>query len=412
MVGILISAGALLAAALITGLGVFFVLLYLIVGIYAASKFWIWSIERGLRISRQIPERVFLGEKIPVTIALQNASFFPVPWLNLRESVPHELATYEVVRRVIALKPRSNLEIDYELVGMRRGYHPVGPLETRFGDVFGFAQRQLNLEKPVNVTVYPEIVPLTKLGLPSTTPFGFVKTRRILYQDPSRVIGSREYTPSDNPRMINWKVSARTGVLHVRQLEAAVSHEVTIFVDLNPAGYSTEWLGFGSEMAIVVAASFASELISNRQAVGVMVNGLDQVGGGGRALPSGRARRIRGSRRPRVPIGKGRKHLMEILALLARVRLLEGEAIGDELRAGSLRLSWGSTLVVVTGRGGSGLARSLIERKKAGHNVVAVFTDPLKADRSVAMATSAGIESYAVSGRESMDVWRDGRAAS
>ena len=103
---------------------------------------------------------------------------------------------------------------------------------------------------------------------------------------------------------------------------------------------------------------------------------------------------------------------MEILALLARVRLLEGEAIGDELRAGSLRLSWGSTLVVVTGRGGSGLARSLIERKKAGHNVVAVFTDPLKADRSVAMATSAGIESYAVSGRESMDVWRDGRAAS
>ena len=65
-------------------------------------------------------------EKIPVTISLQNRSFLPIPWLNVRETLPHELATYEVMRRVIAIKPRSSMDIDYELSGNRRGYHPVG----------------------------------------------------------------------------------------------------------------------------------------------------------------------------------------------------------------------------------------------------------------------------------------------
>ncbi|MCY4108318.1 MAG: DUF58 domain-containing protein [Chloroflexi bacterium] len=411
MAGILVSAALLLAAGLITGFGIFFVLVYVIVGIFAASKLWIWSIGRGLRLSRKLPRRAFLGEKIPVTISLQNRSFLPIPWLNVRETLPHELATYEVMRRVIAIKPRSSMDIDYELSGNRRGYHPVGPLEARYGDVFGFAQRQVGLNRPVNVIVYPEIVPLDKLGLPSTTPFGTIKTPKILYEDPSRVIGCREYKPSDSPRMINWKVSARTGIIHVRQLEPAVSHEVTIFVDLNPSGYSREWVSFSSELSIVVAASLASALISDRQSVGVIVNGLDRVMVGGRAIPAERARRIRGSRRPRVPVGKGRKHLMEILALLARVGLLEGEAIGDELRAGSLRLSWGSTLIVVTGKGNAELIRSLLDRKKAGHNVTAVFTDALGASKSKALAAAAGIEAHAVAGREGLNVWRDGRAA-
>ncbi len=412
MAGILVSAVALLAAGLVTGLDVFFVLAYVIVGIYGASKFWIWSIGRGLRLSRNLPARAFLGETIPVTISLRNTSFLPIPWLNVRETLPHELATYEVLRRVIAIKPRSHMDIRYELSGSRRGYHPVGPLQARYGDVFGFAQREVGLDRPVNVIVYPEIVPLGKLGLPSTTPFGTVKTPKILYQDPSRVIGCREYKPSDSPRMINWKVSAKTGTIHVRQLEPAVSHEVTIFVDLNPGGYSTEWINFASELGIVVAASLASALISGRQSVGLVVNGLDRVLVGGRALPSGRARRIRGSRRPQVTVGKGRQHLMEILALLARVGLLEGEAIGDEVRAGSLKLSWGSTLVVVTGKGGPELIRSLLDRKKAGHNVAAVFTDALGAAKSTALATAAGIEAHTVTGREGMNVWRDGRAAS
>lgn len=412
MAGILLSAAALLAAGLITGLAVFFVLVYVIVGIYAASKFWIWSIGRGLRLSRSLPARAFLGETIPVTISLRNTSFLPITWLNVRETLPYELATYEVLRRVVAMKPRSRMDIHYELSASRRGYHNVGPLEARYGDVFGFAQREVGLDVPVKLIVYPEIVPLGKLGLPSTTPFGTVKTPRILYQDPSRVIGCREYRPSDSPRMINWKVSARTGTIHVRQLEAAVSHEVTLFVDLNPGGYSREWVNFASELGITVAASLASSLISGRQSVGIVVNGLDRLLVGGRAIPSGRARRIRGSRRPQVPVGKGRQHLMEILALLARVGLLEGDTIGDEVRASSLKLSWGSTLVVITGKGGPELIRSLIGRKKAGHNVAAVFTDAIGAAGSAALAAAAGIEAHAITGREGMNVWRDSRAAS
>lgn len=412
MVGILLVGSVLLAAGWLTQLAIFFVLAYSIVGIFLVSKFWVWRMATGLRLSRNLEQRAFLGDTLHVRISLRNTSFLPIPWLNVHETLPYELATYEVLRRVIAIRPRSQANIDYQLSASRRGYHPVGPLQVRYGDVFGFAQREANVDQPMNVIVYPEIVSLDKLGLPSTTPFGTVRTSKIFYQDPSRMIGCRKYRPSDGRKMINWKVSARAGAIHVRQLEPAVSHEVTIFVDLNPGGYSTDWVNYASELSIVVAASLASALINGRQAVGVVVNGLDKVLVGSRAIPGERARRIRGENRPRVSVGKGRQHLMEILALLSRVSLLEGEDIGEELRTASLKLSWGSTLVVVTGKGGRDLTRSLLERKKAGHNVAAIFTDTLEAGRSTSFAQAAGIQAHTVTGKEGMHVWRDGRAAS
>jgi len=412
MAGVLAVASVLLAAGIFTRLEVFFLLLYLVLGVYGLSKLWVGVTHRGLQIVRRLPSRVFLGENIDVTISIRNSSFLPIPWLSLRETLPPELATYEVLRKVTALRPRGREDIAYSLVAGKRGYHPVGPLAVTLGDVFGFARREIWLERPVNVIVYPEIVPLGRLGLPSTTPFGAIKTTKMLYQDPARVVGAREYKPPDSPRMINWKLTAAKGSLFVRQLEPAVSHEVLIFVDLNPGGYSPEWLSYASELSIVVAASIASRLIAERQTVGLVANGIDRVLLGGRALPAETARSLRGPRAPGVPPGKGRRHLMAILDLLARIGLLPGGAIEDQVRGESVKLSWGSTLVVVSGKGESSLLEALMERKRAGHNAVAIFTDPATARASCAKATAAAIESYAVTRREGMDVWRDHRAAS
>jgi uncharacterized protein (DUF58 family) len=402
MGSLFVVGGLLLVAALMTGVGVFYLLFYLVGGIHAVGWAWSGLIRRGMKVERILPTRVFIGETIPVQVKVINGSFLPVPWVGLWETLPKELSSQDVLRRATALRPRGEATVEYELTARKRGYYPVGPLDVQYGDVFGFRQEERWHEQPAMVVVYPTVVPITRLGLPSTTPLGTEKSTRILYQDPSRVIGAREYAPSDSPRMINWKVSAARGDLFVRQTEPAVSHEVLILLDLSPADYSTAWVDYASELAVTVAASYAAHLIEKRQSVGLAVNGVDQVATGGRLLSPTLVDELREQRSPFVPVGKSRRHLMTILELLARVGLLTGADMGQLLRQEASRLPWGSTLVVVTGRADEELLAMLRGRRQGGHNVLAVFTDADEAADSVAAARASGIAARAVTDREQL----------
>ena len=396
--------GLLLVAAFLTGIGVFYLLFYLVLGIHLLGWFWVRTIRRGLSVQRTLPDRVFIGEKIPVSVTVHNRTLLPIPWISLWETLPRELSSQDVLKRVTSLGPRSHTTVEYELTARKRGYYPVGPLDLRYGDVFGFRQEEGWHEAPRMVIVYPTVVPISRLGLPSTTPLGTEKSSRILYQDPSRVIGAREYTPSDSPRMINWKVSAARGELFVRQVEPAVSHEVLILLDLSPAGYSQRWINYASELSITVAASFAAHLIEKRQSVGLAVNGVDQFATGGQMLSPALADVFRRERSPFVAVGKGRRRLMLILELLARVGLLTGADMQRLLRDEASRLSWGSTLVVITGKSDPSLLATLHGRKRAGHNVLAIFTDADESREAVAAARALGITARSITDREQIDV--------
>ncbi len=404
MASLFVVGGLLLVAAFLTGIGVFYLLFYLVLGIHFLGWFWIRTIRRGLSVERILLDRVFIGETIPVTVTVHNRSLLPVPWISIWESLPRELSSQGVLKRVTSLTPRSETTVEYELTARRRGYYPVGPLDLQYGDVFGFRQEDRWHEEPTMVIVYPTVVPISRLALPSTTPLGTEKSTRILYQDPSRVIGAREYQPSDSPRMINWKVSAARGELFVRQVEPAVSHEVLILLDLSPAGYSQRWINYSSELSVTVAASFAAHLIGKRQSVGLAVNGIDLVATGGQMLSPALVDVFRAERSPFVAVGKGRRQLMLILELLARVGLLTGADMQRLLRHEASSLPWGSTLVVVTGKSDPTLLATLQGRRRAGHNVLAVFTDTDEARDSVAAARAAGIAARSITDREQIDV--------
>jgi hypothetical protein len=113
---------------------------------------------------------------------------------------------------------------------------------------------------------------------------------------------------------------------------------------------------------------------------------------------------FRAERSPFVAVGKGRRRLMLILELLARVGLLTGADMQRLLRHEASRLPWGSTLVVVTGKSDPTLLATLQGRRRAGHNVLAVFTDTDEARDSVAAARAAGIAARSITDREQIDV--------
>src|SRR5690606_21100960 len=147
------------------------------------------------------------------------------------------------------------------------------------GDLFGFAEATWQEANPIHVTVYPQVVSLQELGLPSRSPFGVLSSRQRIFEDPNRMAGVRDYVSGDSMRRIHWKASAHEDVLLVKKFQPAIALNVMIVLDLNRKAYPISGAIGVSEWAIVVAASVASYVTDQRQPVGLITNGMDSVTG-------------------------------------------------------------------------------------------------------------------------------------
>jgi hypothetical protein len=295
-----------------------------------------------------------------------------MPWLKVNESLPLELAAATQISHIYTLRPRERVTIDYNLRCLRRGYYPIGPLRLTSGDLFGFADIQSRGEGVQYLTVYPRIIPLVGLALPSRLPFGTLASPQRMFEDPARLRGVREYQAGDSQRRINWKASAHSDSLLVKQFAPAISLESMIFLNLHADEYERQRRYGASEWAIVVAASVATYLEIRRQAVGLAVHGVDSV------VENTNETLSTAARRPMiVPARPGRPHLMKVLEMLARSELLEAsEPFVAWAQRTAAPLSWGATVIAVTPSGDDLTCQGLHGLVRAGLNVVMLVVEP------------------------------------
>ena len=372
-------------------------ILYIFFGLYLLSRWWMQRAMGQLHFSRTLAtERAFLGERVPVEVEVRNPGLLPLPWIHLRENLPLDLHVPSSVQRVVSLLPHDRERIHYELHGRRRGYYSIGPLFCRAGDPFGVTEltRQSKIED--HLTVYPRIIPLPGLALPSLFPFGTLPSQQRLFEDPTRVMGVRDYQPGDSPRRIDWKTSASLGQLQVRRYQPATSIEAFIMLNLNTTEYSGRWRFVAPELAITVAASVANQLIEQRQAVGLATNGADPLAASSKHL--------------RLSPRKGRGQLMNCLDLLARIQASDAaEALPfiALLRQASLGLSWGTTLVIITSQEDKALIPALLHLRRRGLLAVLMLVDrDANFHRSKARAQQIGVPAYRIFREQDLDVWK------
>jgi uncharacterized protein (DUF58 family) len=352
----------LFAIAALMRVDFFFAILYLFFGAVVLSRVWSRRTLSNVRITRRYLPRAFLGEGVTVTLDIENTSWLPVLWLHVHESLPIELASPNIFRRVISLGPGAEVVLAYRLRGRRRGFYSLGPLTLATGDLFGLDENTGRLAREDHITVYPEIVSLERLGLPSVSPFVNLPSRPRLFEDTSRVLGVRDYDAGDPLHHINWKSTAAAGKLLVKKYEPAIAFDVMILLDLYGPHYLRRSREPASELAIVVAASVANHLAGQRQPVGLVTNGRDP-----RSKSSGMAQP--------VPTHDGRAHLMRILDVLARVELAELTPISTVLIREQPHLHWGTTMVIVAGGVSPGLLEAVLRARRAGIPVTLVLTD-------------------------------------
>jgi len=144
----------------------------------------------------------------------------------LEEHVPEVLGQNARIP-VASLEPGDSVDHAYKLTCWRRGVYQLGPLVARWGDPFGFTEREAVLCEPFEFLVHPstEIVqdraftrlwedPPVRPPISKPWPSGM------------EFYGMREYTPGDDIRRVVWRAYARTQQLLVREAEQGITDQI------------------------------------------------------------------------------------------------------------------------------------------------------------------------------------------
>jgi uncharacterized protein (DUF58 family) len=280
--------------AVVLRIDFFFTIFYLFFLVYALSHIWMQSTARRLTIRRRFDNHAFSGDEVNVELVVRNEGWLPFPWLEAHESLPVQLATPPFHRQVFSLGPHAERSLHYELHCRQRGYYWIGPMAVRAGDLLGLVRPRLERADPAYLVVYPRVLSLEQLGLPTRSPLAVLPARSPLFEDPARVMGVREYQRGDSPRRIHWTASAKATSaaptssagatpmhLMVKRYQPAIARETLICLDLYQQDYGRRQRHTASELAIVVAASLANHIIVREGLpVGLLTEAWDPVARG------------------------------------------------------------------------------------------------------------------------------------
>ncbi len=236
---------------------------------------------RGLRVTPVVPDGIYAGAPCTVGARLVNTK-------RRRPSFSIGLdraGTGERLAYVTRLGPGEERLLTWEETLPRRGRHRVTGvrLTTRFP--FGLFLKASRATGADEVIVYPRRVPAPSALLRQASGVGSAPaSRRGRGHD---VHDLRGYRSGDDPRLIHWRVSARTGTLTVREMEAESAQDAYLVLRGDGAA-DAERL----ETALAEAAAVASVLLGRGARVGLR-------GPGHRRAARGRAWRTRGGSSPR-----------------------------------------------------------------------------------------------------------------
>lgn len=331
------------------------------------NRYCLSRVEYQRRLSAN---RVFFGEEVQLEIEVANRKPLPLPWLQIDDEIPAQVtflkgnlsSSYQAERallsNLLSLNWYHKVKRRYPIRCLQRGLFTFGPTRIYSGDLFGFFRREMEIPQVDYLIVYPKIVPLEKLGIPSKQPLGDIRQGTHIFEDPLLTSGIRNYHFGDSLKRIHWKTTARLGRIQTKVFEPTTTIDAGIFLDVRTTkpplwGSVPELL----EMGIVAAASISKHAIDEGCRVGLYVN---------------QSKRF--SDEPmRIPPSQHTDQLMHILEALAQVHASETMPIARLILNEGRNLPWGSTLAVISAMPTDSLFSTLIRMKKAGRRVALIL---------------------------------------
>jgi uncharacterized protein (DUF58 family) len=289
-------------------------LLFLVFSLLCATLFVGWiaarSSLRDLTVSARFPDHIFAAEPAPVIVTLRNTkrllpsfSVFVEARGPSGEAQPRPASRRRYAKRLLAyfsyVPHHASAEQRVEQLFPKRGHVLIDGFELSTRFPFGFFRRRRRLRaRNVDIIVYPKPEVISdKLHLLPMYAGRIPSLRRGAGHD---LFSMRDYQPQDDLRHIDWKATARSRRLTVREFTSEDERRITIVLDTRLRGEASEELRQRFEKGVVQTASLLKHFIDERAEVRLVLG--DEVG----------------------PFGSGIEQLYRCLRRLALVTAIEG----------------------------------------------------------------------------------------
>ena len=348
---------------------------------------WTWTRYALHRLTTNVEisqTHAFVGEELGLRLRIENRKIIPLTSLQVRVNLPeilepsnqpfsqlHESGPQEgVVVRSTTMRWYERLIWDYQIPLITRGHFQLARVDVKSGDLFDVYRRERTDDAEHTLWVYPEVIPLERLSLPRLRPQGDQRGGERLFEDPTRLQTIRDYRPGDPLKKVDWKATARRQALQSRVYDP--SSDLIAMVALNVSTLPHAWQGFFGdifERAVSVAASLANDYSNERVPVGLLAN----------CTWPGHDTAIR------VPASRAPGQMTRILEALAMADVFT--LVRIERMLSEERLTYGSTLALVTAVLTPALESSLMRLKRHGAQIALIYVgieDPPSNVRRVA----------------------------
>ncbi len=301
-------------------------LLFLVFSLLCSTVFVGWVAARAslrdLVVSARFPDHIFAGEGAPVIVILRNQKrLLPSFSIMVEARGPKDSPSREKRRikrsghhkRPLAyftyIPHRAAAEQRVEQLFPERGHLLINGFELSTRFPFGFVRRRRRLKaRNVDLVIYPKPEPIgDELHLLPMYAGRMSSMRRGAGHD---LFSLRDYQPLDDLRHIEWKATARSRRLTVREFTSEDERRITIILDTRPAPEAGSNFKERFERGVIRAASHLKHFVDERAEVRLILG--SEIG----------------------PYGTGLEHLYQCLRRLALVTP-QGTATES-----SLLLSW------------------------------------------------------------------------
>lgn len=367
----LLVSGILILIGLLASEGLLLIVGSLVVLMWLATKLWDRYAFRQVSHSRSLARhRAFIGDTLEYSVSLRNDKLLPLIWVDIHDTFPEGLEllganlrsnSIEGTRQhtiTTSLLPFQQVTWKYTLKCSTRGYHRFGPVRVRSGDIFGFSVGEARFDEMDHLLVYPRVVALEQLNLPSEHPLGEGKGMRPLFRDTTRFTGQREYQTTDPMKHIDWKATARSSRLQTKIFEPVVS--LNVLVAFNASTSEQPWEGSNRrlfERGVTVAASVASYAAQRGYCFGLVSN----------AVATFSAKYVT------VPMGASPSQITLVLEALAMAGPYAVTSLPNVLKAERGSLPPGATVVLVTSVVTKSVVSEVREMRDQGFQVVILY---------------------------------------
>ena len=185
----------------------------------------------GYVVRRKVPEPFSLGEQEDVTVVIENPAAAGLV-ARVADHAPAELRPHP--REVETRFDRAGrLQVTYRTSSPRRGAYRFGSVDLRVWREDGWWRRQVRLQSPVEVAVFPNVIAIKRIQLTLRRGLrAMAGLRRARPPGASTAFaGLRDYVRGDDMRRVSWAATARRDRPVVVEVEAERGQQVMIAID-------------------------------------------------------------------------------------------------------------------------------------------------------------------------------------